>query len=771
MTDPDMGYWTYQYDKSGNLELQTDAKGQKIRFLYDCLNRVYEKRYGDPTPISTVFYTYDDPTVPNSKGKPTKVSYQPSGEELREDRVLEYDLLQRVKSSKKKIGADEVTYERLYDSLGRVITLTTYGIPSQKTFSYEYDVAGNLLYVSEGGTHYVDYSGFTALGQPANAAFSNTVTTAYGYYPKTGRLNTLGTNKSGTPYQNLSYQYDQKGNISILTDSVNNITHSYTYDSLDRLTEANGGGAYPTQSYTYDRIGNILFKTDVGTYSYSNYSVKPHAVQSAGPFTFTYDANGNMTSKAGGGVNITINPQDWNYDNKPTRIQNGSNVINLIYDGNGQRVRKTSSNPTVLYFGDAYEKRGGVEVFHVFAGSRRIVSLRSDGKNQFYHPNHLGSASVITDQSGDWKEKIEYYPFGSYCEDIKNPNDPTFPDANYTFTGQEDDDDLGLYNYKARLYDPILGKFISPDSLVPYPTNPQTLNRYAYCLNNPLIYIDPSGEIFGIDDLLASMIIGAVIGAAMGAITAAINHQNILQGALIGAASGAISAAVGYGVGGAVTNLLTNVWGPTSVANIVGAMAGGFAGGAVGGAYTAMAYGGNVWKGALYGGLIGAAVAGLVRGAIEVNKWANSSGTLENSTSDYVMTRELPSGDCPLTPEQTRLSKWLHDLSYNNPQGVRGYYATFEGDAFTGEIIPGSGKNVTFPLDPPKGATVEIHTHVLTPEDARLGYDIAPNPSPKDLTLYSRPEAFGMDHYIIDYRGIIRVLSDETWYKCTGYKD
>ena len=102
MTDPDMGYWTYDYDKSGNLEYQTDAKGQTIRSRYDGLNRVYEKWYGYPTPTSTVYFTYDDPSVPYSKGKQTKVSYQPSGQELREDSILEYDLLQRVKKSKKK---------------------------------------------------------------------------------------------------------------------------------------------------------------------------------------------------------------------------------------------------------------------------------------------------------------------------------------------------------------------------------------------------------------------------------------------------------------------------------------------------------------------------------------------------------------------------------------------------------------------------------------------------------------------------------------------
>jgi YD repeat-containing protein len=202
MNDPDMGSWTYVYDKAGNLELQTDNKGQKIRFKYDGLNRVYEKRYGDPTPTSTVFFTYDDPAVLNSKGKLTKVSYQPSGEDLREDKVLEYDLMQRVKKGQKKIGADSATFEKGYDSAGRVISIKYLsGTPNEKIYSYEYDVAGDLLYVKDNatGNHLVDYSEFTALGQHKIATFPKpnnvTVKTTYTYDPPTARLKTLITEK------------------------------------------------------------------------------------------------------------------------------------------------------------------------------------------------------------------------------------------------------------------------------------------------------------------------------------------------------------------------------------------------------------------------------------------------------------------------------------------------------------------------------------------------------------------------------------------------
>jgi len=98
---------------------------------------------------------------------------------------------------------------------------------------------------------------------------------------------------------------------------------------------------------------------------------------------------------------------------------------------------------------------------------------------------------------------IVRYPryYGTYRYGT-NPNqqlatydyDSTFPNVNYTFTDQEDDDETGLYNYDARLYDPQLGRFISADTIVPRPWDLQSFNRYSYCSNNPLIYTDPSGH-------------------------------------------------------------------------------------------------------------------------------------------------------------------------------------------------------------------------------------------------------------------------------------
>jgi RHS repeat-associated protein len=96
----------------------------------------------------------------------------------------------------------------------------------------------------------------------------------------------------------------------------------------------------------------------------------------------------------------------------------------------------------------------------------------------------------MTDASGTTLETTDYMPFGS-----QRDNSETIPNAtHYRFTDQELDVESGLYNYNARLYDPDIGRFISPDNIVQNPFDPQMFGRYSYCRNNPLIYIDPTGH-------------------------------------------------------------------------------------------------------------------------------------------------------------------------------------------------------------------------------------------------------------------------------------
>jgi RHS repeat-associated protein len=108
----------------------------------------------------------------------------------------------------------------------------------------------------------------------------------------------------------------------------------------------------------------------------------------------------------------------------------------------------------------------------------------------YYHGDHLGSANVLTDQSGAVVQHLEYSAFG---QQRFQDNTSAFAVDN-RYTGQVFDDDTGLYYYNARYYDPGIGRFTQPDSIVPDGSPSQSLNRYTYVDNNPLNHTDPSGH-------------------------------------------------------------------------------------------------------------------------------------------------------------------------------------------------------------------------------------------------------------------------------------
>ncbi len=238
-----------------------------------------------------------------------------------------------------------------------------------------------------------------------------------------------------------------------------------------------------------------MYNSQVGNYTYGT---KPHAVTQAGTNTYAYDANGNMTSGAGRTI-------AYNYDNMPSSITKSGVTATFVYDYAGQRVKKTASSVTTVYIGKLYECTSGVCTKYLLGGSQRIAS-KKQGVVYYYHTDHLGSSSIITNSSGSKVEEIYYYPYGGTRLNQGSVN------VKHKYTGQEEDAETGLYYYGARYYDPILGRFISADTIVPEPTNPQALNRYTYVLNNPLRYIDPTGH-WGVYEIISAIIIAVVAWA------------------------------------------------------------------------------------------------------------------------------------------------------------------------------------------------------------------------------------------------------------------
>ena len=219
----------------------------------------------------------------------------------------------------------------------------------------------------------------------------------------------------------------------------------------------------------------------------------------------------------------------------------------------------------------------------------------------YYIADHLGSSSVMTDRAG---VLVQHYEYAAYGNERYNAGTPALQVSN-RYTGQVLDEETGLYYYNARYYDPELGRFTQPDTMVPDPSHSQTLNRYTYVDNNPLKYTDPSGH-----ELVTAVVIAiaVVVGAAVGGATAAATGGNVGLGILVGAVGG-LFGGVGAWAGGVIGPMVSSAASAATVGGFVGAVAGGAAGGAVGAAIT----GGDVGMGALTGAISGAIGFGVGR--------------------------------------------------------------------------------------------------------------------------------------------------------------
>ena len=578
MTDPDMGTWLYSYDQNGNLIDQQDANGNIIHFDYDEINRMTLKRYVSSDDFEIVFH-YDETGAPYPVGRLTRV------EDRSGTTSYAYDQNGRTIGTTKTVDSTPYTTGTSYDSMDRIKKIT---YPDNAAASYSYDATA-LVQVS--GYDTVTLSGYNAMGRPGLASYGNNTSTAYAYAPLNGRLTSINTAGPEGTLQDLEYGYDSVGNVTSIQDNcLGDNTQSFGYDELNRLTSAQSP-SYGNITFTYDQTGNMTYNSRIGAYTYGG--TKPHAVTRAGDDrTYLYDNNGNMTQK-----DSTQHTIVWNEDNKPKTITDYSQSTRFVYDYQGQRVKKIDANgSTTTYIGKYYECTDGTCRKHYFAGDKRYAS-HTPGASYYSHTDHLGSLNALTRRSGGTKvESMNYYPFGGTRVDSGTAN------LAYKFTGQELDSETGFYNFNARQYYADLGRFISPDSVVPSPGDPQSLNRYAYCRNNPLNLLDPTGHswwssllggLFGglitvltwgtAGPILAPMLGGMVSGTSGAAMSGA-GIQGVIQAGFMGAATGGVTGGlIQAGVPGEV--LLAGgaaITGGTGGLKGLGNFAAGVAGGIIG---------------------------------------------------------------------------------------------------------------------------------------------------------------------------------------------
>ncbi|MDC7718483.1 RHS repeat-associated core domain-containing protein [Vogesella sp. DC21W] len=397
------------------------------------------------------------------------------------------------------------------------------------------------------------------------------------------------------------YLYDSVGNLKtrnlkITAGTPYQYNENFSYDELNRLTKASGDNPVSTQDIVYDELGNITYKSGVGSYSYPASGpgvVRPHALTALKGVDgiergFDYDANGNL-------VRNENRLASWTSYNLPKTLEGYGQREEYWYDAEHERIKQVSSKyGTQLYFnpgkgsGLFYEKTigtdGKVEHKHYLTALGDVIGevVKRDNpaagqaaeEERYWIKDHLGSNRAIMGSSGQLLESLGFDAWGkrryaSGQTDAANPG-IAGQTTDRGYTGHEHLDELGLINMNARIYDPLLGRFLSPDPVIDGVDNMQGYNRYAYVSNNPLSYSDPSGN-FKWRPVLAIAAAVAVPWAA----TQIYGLSTITAGALGGFTSGAISTgrlsgALQGGATGAMFAQVGNVTAGQPVKNIIG---------------------------------------------------------------------------------------------------------------------------------------------------------------------------------------------------------
>ncbi len=361
-------------------------------------------------------------------------------------------------------------------------------------------------------------NGKNAYGQVKSFTWGNGVKSANAY-DACGRLL---SQKTGSK-QNLTYSYDDRtGDMTSREDVVRHQRETFEHDDLHRLagiTLYNNGRLNGRKTIDYSGNGNITSKSDVGTYSYN--ASRSHAVSAV-------EGENDIPS--------TTQTIEYNAFGKATRLTDDDGKVELLiaYGVDGERIKCVWKDST----GNVTKTRIYLDEYEVTTTARNIENVcyinSPDGltavmmhhgstyKKYYVCTDHLGSVTLLMNDDGNTVERHAYDAWGRK----RSVNDWSVPvttsgKLDRGYTGHESLWEFGLINMNGRMYDPILGRMLSPDNYVQDPFDPQCYNRYSYCKNSPLMYTDPSGEFAW----FVPVIIGAVIGTYSGGVIA--NNGNL----------------------------------------------------------------------------------------------------------------------------------------------------------------------------------------------------------------------------------------------------
>ncbi len=464
-----------------------DARGVVKTLSYDGINRPLRVTYSDGTPV--VIYAYDaGGAAAFALGRLTSISEGPPYWLTPNSQTFAYDNFGRVTSISQVI--DQATYVTGYSyNLASQLTAITY--PTGRVIQQNVDAIGRLSSISDGAT-YLSGLAYNAAGQPLGFTLGNGVQGSFGFNDHL-QLASLRYFKSGSSPDILNLGYDYGANNNGQIQTVHSFTspgaedftksEKFTYDPLARLSAAqttqvdSTPGTWSLQ-WSFDRLGNRLSQTLVG----GNVSIgQPNFVIDTATNRiinsgFTYDAAGNITHDA---------TSAYTYDGANRLTQVGSGTAVYTYFG-PLRIKKVNGGTATVYIYSGSKPiveyvngSSAPSKEYIYAGTKLLATIAGSATT-YHHPDHLSNRAE-TDASGNPVRSFGHFPHGETWYE-------TGAGDKWKFTSYERDSgtgETGLDYAQNRYYNPGQGRFISPDPLGGHLEAPQSLNRYAYVMNDP----------------------------------------------------------------------------------------------------------------------------------------------------------------------------------------------------------------------------------------------------------------------------------------------
>ncbi|MBI2780053.1 MAG: RHS repeat-associated core domain-containing protein [Gammaproteobacteria bacterium] len=471
--------WQYRYDLHNNIVQTTDPKGQVTTATWGAGHQLLSVK--DATTGTPLIAYARNPLGQATAAQSPGVTYSYS-----------YDTAHRLHTVNDSRGNKTLTYSYSPGGL-----LNAMGDSDGHNTSYLYDPAGRLtgLWAPNGDlVTFLRDAGGRLTEKWLQGGSAGGASRRYQYNPDNTLKQVLNRAPGGAILSQHDYTYDGIGNRQTHAEQIDGATKnwSYGYDALDRLVSASDGAT--AESYAYDPLNNRTQKTAGGAtlaYVYDAANQLREIRQNSPTGTLLaslgYDANGNLTGKTEGATATTLG-----YDtlNRLTQVQKtGIATQSYQYDDQGRRIGKTVGATTTNYLYNGPDILGEYGTWTAAPAASYVHGPGTDDPlirftataAQYYHQDGLGSVVTVSDASGAPSGSSRYDAWGN-----RIATSGTVPQ--YGYTGREPDE-TGLIYYRARYYDPAVGRFTQRD-----PIGLQGgLNLYAYVGNNPATLTDPLG--------------------------------------------------------------------------------------------------------------------------------------------------------------------------------------------------------------------------------------------------------------------------------------